>query len=274
MSSKSTAVAKTKRAQVALPADTQAKFQAEVEAMQKRLAAPSGDKIMVTQSKMFRLPDGRESPGPIQAVIVDFVSYNTYYDANYSKDTYVPPKCFALGIEPAGLEPSKAAIEPQSDTCASCWANQFGTDPNGGKGKACQNTRMLALLDHRGDESTPLMLLKVSSTALRSFDSYIGNIARSFKVPPRGVLTEISFAEELDYPSLRFGNPTKLDPELLALADSRQEEALKRLLTEPEFKEPTEAPARNVRPRPQPARKAIPAPKAAAKSAKPAAAKR
>jgi hypothetical protein len=235
--SKAVTVAK---ARVPVLAAIQDKFAAELEDAKRRLSAPTGDRITVTQDKMFKLPDGRETAGPFNAVIVDFVASSTYYEQGYTKGVYTPPVCFAIGLEPAGLVPSDASTEKQAESCASCWANQFGSS---GKGKACSNNRMLALLDPNADEATPLMLLKVSPTALRAFDGYVASVMRQFKVPIRAVLTEIGFNENLDYASLTFGNPRPLIDDLeplLLLADSRQPEALNRLLTEPEFQPPAE----------------------------------
>jgi hypothetical protein len=238
-------VATVKRAQVPMIPGAEERFKKELEETRRKLAAPSGDQIKVTQAKKFIFPDGRELPGPFDAIVVDFVSANMYYETAYNPNAIVPPKCFAIGPEPTNMSPSDSAVEKQNETCTGCWANQFHTDPNGGKGKACQNTRRLAIMDPTGDGTTPLMLLKVSSTAIRSFDGYVSMVEQKFKVPVRMVMTEVSFAEDKDFPSLRFGNPRPLIgewSELGEISDSRQQEALTRLLTEPEFQPADAAP--------------------------------
>lgn len=237
---KTTGAVVVKKAQIAVAASVRERFDRELATVKARLSAPSGDRITVTQGKKFKLPDGRTHEGPLDAIIVDFVSFYTLYDKTYDPNGIEPPKCFSLGMEPAGLVPSPNSAEMQSESCAACWANQFGS-ASVGKGKACNNSRLLALLDPNGDEKTPLMLLKVSATALRGFDGYVANVIRAFGVPVRGVLTEIDFNPDVDYASLTFGNPRPLDDDLLLLADSRQEEALERLLTEPTYNPPTEA---------------------------------
>lgn len=265
-------VATVKRAQVPMIPGAEERFKKELEETRRKLAAPSGDQIKVTQAKKFILPNGVETPGPFDAIIVDFVSANMYYESNYNPNAIVPPKCFAIGPEPTNMTPSDSSVEKQNETCTGCWANQFGTDPNGGKGKACQNTRRLAIMDPTGDESTPLMLLKVSSTAIRAFDGYVGLVEQKYKVPVRMVMTEISFAEDKDFPSIRFGNPRPLIgdfAELGELSDSRQQEALTRLLTEPEFQpaEAATAPPRRSPPRaPTRSNAALAAPKKPARA--------
>ena len=232
MAGKSTAVVKAKPAKGNLPANINAEMEAEVAALASRLSAPSGDRIALTQAKTFKLPDGRESPGPLDAIIVDFISYNAYYEGRYDPNNIVPPNCFAMGLEPTGLIPSKTSPDVQAEACASCWANQFGT---AGKGKACQNRKLLALLPADATEDTPLMILSVSPTAIKGFDGYVGSVARAFQKPVRAVITEIGIDENSDYAKLTFGNPQACSNTQLALAHSRREEAMQRLMTEPDF---------------------------------------
>ena len=226
---KTTAVAKAK---IQLPVNVAQQLAAEAAAITSRLGAPSGDRIKVTQSKRFRMPSGEESAGPIHAVIVEFVSAYYYYEGAFDPNDITPPLCAAIGSEPSTLVPFEDSTSKQCDTCAACPQNQFGS---AGRGKACQNSRLLALLPTDANADTPFMLMKVSPTALRSFDGYVASVARSFLAPPLAVVTEISLDPNLDYPSLRFGNPTPTSPDLLALAFSRRDEARARLLAKPDF---------------------------------------
>lgn len=238
---KSTAIAKAK---INLPANISQQLAAEAAAIANKIGTPGGDRIKVTQKKTFRMPSGEENPGPLQAVIVDFVSANFFYEGAFDPNDITPPLCAAIGPEPGSLAPFADSPDKQCDTCSACPQNQFGS---AGRGKACQNSRLLALLPLDATEDTPLMLLKVSPTALRSFDGYVASVARSFSAPPIAVVTEISFDENVDYPSLRFGNPSP-NP-ILALCMARRAEAQERLTTKPEFtvaEAPVKAPAKKT----------------------------
>lgn len=241
---KSTAV--VAKAKVQLPANLKQDMQDELEQFKTRLAAPTGNRIG-TEEKIFTLPNG-DTSDMLRVIIVDFVAYNAYYDKPYNSNQIVPPNCFALGLEPASMVPSDNSPEPQSGSCAACWANQFKSSPNGA-GKACQNTRLLALIEPEGDIDSPIMILKVSPTALKNFDAYVAGVARSFQRPPRGVITEITFDANLKYPSLRFGNPEACTPEQMALAYARREAAMERLMVEPDVStfQQQAAPARGGR---------------------------
>lgn len=249
MAAKGTAVAKAK---LNLPANINEQLAAEAAMISSRVSAPSGDRIIVTQSKTFKLPDGSETDGPIDAIIVDFVSAYFFYEDSFDRNNITPPKCFALGLDAAGLTPSDNSPEKQADSCAACWANQFGSS---GKGKACQNTRLLALLPPDADDSTPMQILKVSPTAIKSFDGYVSSVARAFQKPVRAVLTTIGFDPNSEYSSLRFGNPRPVNNAQLLLAMSRKDEAIARLLTEPDVSAATIA---------APAVKKVPAKRSAA----------
>lgn len=200
----------------------------------ERTTAPGGDVISITQAKQFKLPSGEKTDGPIDLIIVDFVSASYYYDGlKYDPKMIRPPGCFAIGISPTTLTPSKNSPNKQNESCSKCPHNEYKSDPHG-EGKACKNMRFLACLPPDFDEKTPFAIIRVSPTATRIFDGYVQSVARQFELPPMGVVTEISINPDLDYPQLNFGNPKPLSKDKLAIAFSRSNEARARLLVEPD----------------------------------------
>lgn len=233
--STSTTLVPAPRAKINLPANIRAQLQAEVQDIAKRIGAPSGNRIKVTQKKTFRLPTGEESAGPIRAVILDFVAANYLYTGPYDPEDISPPACFAIGKEISSMAPHADVLEEfkGADACAVCPNNQFGSAQRG-KGKACSNCRVLALLPVDATADSPIMTLRISPTAIRLFDGYVGGIARSFGVPPIGVVTSIGFDPAEDYASVRFGDPEPISEELFTLAMSRREEAQRIISTPPD----------------------------------------
>jgi hypothetical protein len=221
----------------------QDQLRAQADAMKDRTAPPSGNGIRVTQDKQFVLPDGQKTD-ELKVVIVDFVARNEFYEGAFDKDNISPPACFAIGIAPNKLEPSDNSPQKQAETCAECPMNAFGS---AGKGKACKNGRMLAVLPADADADTPIWTLKVSPTALKNFDGYVQSVARTFQAPPVSVVTTVTFDENVTYASLRFSDA---EPnENLAVHFARQEEAKAILNTEPDVSQyeapkPVKAPAR------------------------------
>jgi hypothetical protein len=200
--------------------------------LSKKINRPSGDLIKVTQSKKFRFPDGAENAGPFEAVILDFVSLYQYFPNPFVRDDFATPECYALGENPAELKPSDTAPNKQAESCAVCPQNQWGSARQG-KGKACQNRRLLALVPKGSVADHPIWLLSVSPTGIKAFDSYVSACAAHFNAPPIKVVTTIGFDPKSDYPSLRFGNWTP--NEELEASIGRMEEARRRLLTEPDY---------------------------------------
>lgn len=149
-------------------------FSQEMEDLRARLTAPTGNRIKM-DNKTFKFPNG-DVADSVDAVIVDFVYMNKYYEGAYDPNNIVPLNCFAMSPLPNSLEPSPNAPDIQSQTgCASCAQNQFGTN---GKGKACQNRVLIALLirPHRMQRArhnrthADLFALEVCATQALGFD--------------------------------------------------------------------------------------------------------
>lgn len=203
----------------------------DVAALENKTAPPSGVAIRITQDKQFILPNGIKTPGPLELVIVDFNSQNKYYTDSFDPKNILPPVCFAIGDSPTTLVPSTNSPERQADTCAACPMNQFGSAPKG-EGKACKNTRVLAVLPGDADADTPLWTLSVSPTSNKVFDGYVKDIARQFQVAPYGVITTVAFDPNVTYASLTFGDPHP--NQQLEVAFGRRAEAATLLKTEPD----------------------------------------
>ena len=209
--------------------DIRAQLQAQAAAMNERTAPPSGNKISVG-GKRFTFTDGHESDGPEDFVIVDFVARNEFYEDDFDKNNIVPPVCVAIGTNPKKLVALDSSPSKQCDDCASCPMNAFGSK---GKGKACSNTYYLAVLPPDADEATPLSVLKVSATGMRSFDAFVQHTSRTFQVPPVGVVVSVGFDANETYPKLAFGDA--VPNENLAVHFARQAEAQEMLNAAPDF---------------------------------------
>lgn len=225
---KSTAVA-VKKPTTGAVVSMQDILRKQAAAVGEQIAPPSGITIRTTQDKKFQLPDGTKTEGPLDVVILDFVSMNTFYEGAYDQKTISPPACFALGTSPTKLAPSENSPLKQSDACSTCPMNQFGSN---GDGKACKNMRVLAVLPPDAGPDTPIWILKTSPTANKGFDSFVASVAGKFQLPPIGVVAEVSFDDSVTYAKLQFGNP-RPNAGLEAMFP-RQEEARKMLLTEPD----------------------------------------
>lgn len=176
----------------------------EVAAIKEQVGAPPTNNISI-KDKMFTFPDGRVLE-EMRVVIIDFMSWNLYYPDPFDPRDPKPPVCFAYGKELSELAPSENSPEIQADSCVECWANQFGSD--GKNGKACKNTRRLAVIDPEDDPNEPeIYLLSVPPTSLKKFDAYVNGVARFYQKPPIAVTTHVGFHPESSYSSLIFSDP-------------------------------------------------------------------
>lgn len=217
----------------------------ELAALKSRIAAPTGDKIKIS-NKQFKLPSG-DILDFLDIVIVDFVYYNTYYEGAFDPNNIVPPNCFALAVEPKGMAPSDNSPDKQCETCSGCWANEFGSS---GKGKACQNRVLMACLPTDATEDTPFVILDISPTAVKGFGSYVTSVARSLQRPPYGVVTHIECNPATKHDVAVFSDPQLVeDEDFITMIRSRREEARERLLTEPDvsaFKAANDSPKKGA----------------------------
>jgi hypothetical protein len=219
------------RAKSNLPVNYAEQLAKEAAEISKRIAAPSGDRIRFNSNRSLVTPDGNEGE-ELEVVIVDFVSSNLYYDGPYDRDNPQPPACFAIGAEPSMLFPSPNSPSPQASGCAACPNNQFGS---AGKGKACKNTRLIAVMPVSLDgEESPIWIMSVPPTSMKSFDAYVQSLASKHKTIPLGVVTRISLDQGVQFAAPRFSVVRPLKAEEFETYMSRREEASSRLNTEPD----------------------------------------
>jgi len=223
------AVKKTGGAVVDIAA-MKAKLQAQAASIGNKTGAITGNSIRVTQDKQFILPNGSKVPGPLELVIIDFTSRNSFYEGAFDPKNISPPACFAIGDDPKSLVPSKNAPLPQASDCASCPMNAFGS---AGDGKACKNTRVLAVMLADQPADGPIWTLATSPTANKGFDGYVAGLGSRMQLAPVEVITTVDFDDSVTYAKLVFSTEPELNGNL-AEHFARQGEAAQMLAAEPD----------------------------------------
>lgn len=220
----------------------QDQLKAQVAAMNERIQPGTGNKIRLAKGK-FVLPDGTETSDPMELVIVDFLAVHKFYEGAFDPKNPAPPACFAIGSNPRALVPSDNSPNKQASDCSGCPMNEFGS---AGTGKACKNSRVLAVLPPDAEADTDLWLLEVSPTGLKGFDGYVAGVTRMFQLPPVGVVTTVALDPSVDYPKLMFSNPQPNGN--LEVCFARQGEARELLAVEPDVSgyQPIKAPVRRA----------------------------
>ena len=179
----------------------QERVAAQLALQRKTVSQPGGNNIS-TKGKVFTLPDGKSSNGPLQAVILDHRNVNTHYSGAYNPQQITPPDCYAIGSIIEEMAPSADVDKPYCDNCEACPKNDWGSG-NGGRGKACQNTVRLALVPPDATADTEPMTLKVSPTGLNSWNKLNSDLLAAELLPIQ-IVVDISFDPNTAYPKLQF----------------------------------------------------------------------
>lgn len=182
--------------------DIQEQLRQELELQRASLPAASTSKIK-TAEKKFTLPGGKPTEGPIEAIILDWRYFNAYYSKLYNRNSPAPADCSALGKIEDEMAPLKSSPNMQCESCVSCPKNEWGSDPQGGRGKACKNGVRLAVVPAKPDKDMTPWIIDVTPTGMKSFKNYINVIANAGFLPFQ-VITTIDFDPAVTYPSLTF----------------------------------------------------------------------
>lgn len=104
-----------------------------------KLPQSSGNKLSFKGGVISLAGNRLDNPLPI--VILAYGYERTYYSTAYQPDVFTTPDCYSLD----GVAPAANATVPQSDRCATCRLNEYGSAPNG-KGKGCKEGAVFAAI--------------------------------------------------------------------------------------------------------------------------------
>jgi hypothetical protein len=140
----------------------------------------------------------------LDVIVVASVFSNTLYEGKFDPNNLSSPVCFAYGVQEPGetaeqveskMAPHPASTKPQSPTCSACPNNKWGSDPDGGRGKACKNGRSLAIIpagtpaaDIAGAE---LAILRPPVTSIKNWQMYVQKCSTLYNRPPLAIITQV-----------------------------------------------------------------------------------
>lgn len=182
--------------------------------------------------------DGDGPRGSIEVVILKSSQHvsKIWYEHGYVEGSNSAPDCFSNN----GVTPEPTSAKRQSDTCALCPHNQWGSrvTPAGKAGKACSDSKRLAVvpeLDIMNEAFGGPMLLRVPAASLQDLAGY-GQKMRQMGYPYYAVATRIKFDPTEAYPKFTFGAIRPLNDQeadqVLAIRDGH---TVERILSENEF---------------------------------------
>lgn len=144
----------------------------------KKLKIPAGGVLQFEEPGAD--PDNPEYVKGIEGVILYNHASNAFWAAGMEYDETGSPLCSSFD--------GKCGYGTPGGTCATCEMNQYGTDQNGGKGKACKNMRTLYIL--RSGEAMPIQL-SLPPTSLRPFNDFANAVFVTRQRPTWATIVQI-----------------------------------------------------------------------------------
>ncbi|MGU3659225.1 hypothetical protein [Methylobacterium fujisawaense] len=170
----------------------------------------------------------------IEVVIIKATTHltKTYYETTYVEGSNAAPDCASSD----GVKPDLASPKRQSDLCATCKWNQYGSrvSANGtGRGKACQDTKRLAVVpypDLENEGNGGPMLLRIPPASLANLAKFAGLMERN-GYPFYGVSVYLYFEGDEAYPQIAFKPARPLsDAEFAVIEAYRTDDRVARIL--------------------------------------------
>lgn len=129
----------------------------------------------------------------MDVIVIDHIMAYTFYVGRYDPDNPTSPVCYAFGREEGEMRPHEKSESPQDPACKGCPNNEFNSADTG-KGKACKNSRRLALITGESLEDVgdaQVVYLNVPVTSVRGWAQYVDTLFKTLRKPPFAVITRI-----------------------------------------------------------------------------------
>jgi hypothetical protein len=197
--------------------DINKKWEAQAEKAVAEVPATGGT-FLSTKGGVLTFGEETMPGNQVCVIILDAILENTAYEGKFDADNKAPPRCYAFGRldEQKDMAPHPSMelhpeyFIPQSDSCATCPMNEYGSADTG-RGKACQNRARLALLPagfyqpKRGSRDLDLELfndpkhfqtadiahLKLPVLSVKNYFKFVSDVAASQRRPPHGVIARV-----------------------------------------------------------------------------------
>jgi hypothetical protein len=177
----------------------------QAEAAAKQEANTGGGQFFSLRGGTLKLNDAPLPNSEMAVVVVDAVLENVFYSQEFDPESPTSPDCYAFGRDEATLAPHEAVEQKQSELCADCPQNRWGSSDKG-RGKACRNRRRLACVaagtldartgafeayDAEALKAGQLAYLALPPTSLNSWGAYVKQLAATVRRPPHAVVTRV-----------------------------------------------------------------------------------
>ncbi len=158
------------------------------------LERPTGSSISTRAGVLSY--NGTPCPGnKLDVIVIASVFSNTLYEGKFDPNNLSSPICFAYSENGEDMAPHPASSQPQSESCDACPHNKWGSDPDGGRGKACKNGRSLAVIPASTGPadiaSAEIAILRPPVTSIKNWQMYVQKCGAVYNKPPLALITQV-----------------------------------------------------------------------------------
>lgn len=193
----------------------------QAQALRTQITTPGANRLSIDSQGNFVGADGLILGPEIEFIVLDFITAHRYYPRPYNDKNPEPPVCFAFGRDLNDMVPEDIAPEKQNDRCGipgregCCPWNEWKSDARG-VGKACKNTREVALITHDQFElptnEQKILVYSVPPTGIKSFDAAVSYMVRTYNTPPiRNIFRGIA-VKQATYTTVNFQPTDEVNP--------------------------------------------------------------
>ena len=176
------------------------KLKAAQQAMQ-RAALSQGPKYLSFKGGVMNV-DGMPIPeNKLDVIVLTFIAENTFYKGRFDPTNIQTPLCYSVYNSITDMWPSDDVQEKQADTCEECPHYQWGSDPMGGRGKACKTRYRIAVIPAAVESEQDILgaelrFATIPVTSVRDFDTFASKCEMVLGRPMFGVVSTLSVAPD------------------------------------------------------------------------------
>lgn len=187
---------------VALPGSWKERLAADAKAAAAK-ERPSVSKISLRAGQL-KYGDQPVKGNVLPCIVLLAAHRNTYYDKPFDPNNLANPVCFAVSVDGEGMEAHENVPDenlpggPDHRGCQGCPNNEWGSDPKGGRGKACKEGRRLIILPADAAQSpeaakaAEMAIIDIPVTSGKNYSNFVNGLAAAAGVPPWAALTDVS----------------------------------------------------------------------------------
>lgn len=175
----------------------------------------------------------------MEVLVMAAVFRNVFYAGRFDPNNIQNPNCFAISENDDDLAPHENVAEPVSEACKGCPNHEWGSDPNGGRGKACKEGRRLVLMpanqltDPEAVKTCELAIMDLPVTSVKNWSNTVNQLATANGLPFWAVVLNVEVRPDAKTQFKVIFSPLRTidNPDVLKAVMARREAAASVALT-------------------------------------------